>query len=151
MSDYYLLEVNCDLKVDTPAEVIDTLKYMTRTEDYDFDTSLDYPLFDETSFRRNTWRYILKSINQPLQDFPGWKTSNFQRVQKWPGKERYTLSFRLEFHEDEFGLWFPELLEWLALYSETEFVGYYYHTGTSIPELIYFEDGKANLQEIRLE
>lgn len=50
MSTCYEFALEFQLKSDVSQAVIETLHYMTRSQEYDFDTpQLGYPLFEETA------------------------------------------------------------------------------------------------------
>jgi hypothetical protein len=141
MSLYFDGFFACDLKPDTPQHIIDTLRYLTRTEDYAFE-----PLSDHDFFDGDDWRAFL----QPDDDWacaPGLVWSDFRQAYRYTqyGEDVYraTISFRRTMHDDvEFYiLWFA-FLDWIAPYSETVgFVGYYRESFSLHPTLVYFNHG----------
>lgn len=156
MSICYEFALECKIKRDVSQEVTDTLRYMTRSQEYDFDTpKLGYPLFKEESHWKETWnirgrkvttiRYEWRTIitNQPRegeQYLPGEFGSIF---------DGNKLSFRRLSRDDEFCnvCWF--LFPWLASISDTtEFVGYYRGDFDDYPTLVRFEGGQVNMYEL---
>jgi hypothetical protein len=115
----------CNLRDDTPAQVIDTLKYMTRTEDYKFDNPPDYPFF-----KGNIWRNILRIPleQQNMGKFTGDEATIFRRDIKYVRMDVtyyfWTLYIRQVMHGDvQFE--YMCFAHWLAQYSErVGFVGY---------------------------
>lgn len=65
MSDHYDYAIHCEFSHLLPQPVIDTLRYMTRTEDYPFDAPLDHPFFAAQDFGDagvyEPWRTLLQS------------------------------------------------------------------------------------------
>ncbi len=150
MSLHFDLAIACDLKPDTPQQVINTLQYMTRTEDYDFH---DPPAHEFFTRPGPDWRLILQIPHGTMPyGFPGVAGSSFRRVyhhtQFGVDVYRHTLSFRREMLDDSFYDWWP-FAEWLALYSESSgCVGYYRATYDWQPTLIYFRDGRVYTCEV---
>jgi len=64
MSDHYDFRLACDVRADTPQQVIETLRYMTRADDYDFNDSPSHPFFASVELydgeAYDTWRHILQ-------------------------------------------------------------------------------------------
>jgi hypothetical protein len=156
MSICYEFALECQIKRDVSREVTDTLRYMTRSQDYDFDTPrLDHPLFEETSHWKETWnirgrkskviRYEWRTIitNQPRegeQYLAGEFGSQFQDNQ---------LSCRRLSRDDEFDNVWWLLFPWLASISESMgFVGYYRGDFEDYPKLIQFLNGKVSIYEL---
>lgn len=156
MSICYEFGLECKIKRDVSQEVIDTLEYMTRSQEYDFDTpQIGYPLFKEEAPWKETWnirgrdvtviRYEWRTVmtNQPRegeQYLPDEFGSKFQDNQ---------LSCRRLSRDDEFDNVWWLLFPWLASISEsTGFVGYYRGDFDDYPKLIQFWDGKANVYEL---
>jgi hypothetical protein len=123
MSDWYLVDLSCDLKPDTPQEFIDHLK----------------SLFSGQAV--------------PFPDFPGWSMFKLKKVEKLEGFFCYSLTLRYVIHEDiaandDNDFFF--LYHKLAQYSETQgFVGFELYSASFSPVLIYFEDGKWRIWDIR--
>jgi hypothetical protein len=154
MSICYEFALDCKLKRDVSQEVIDTLAYMTRSQEYDFEPKLDGTLFKETSAWKRTvemfghqvtvieynWETILTNYPREGEQYlPGEFTSTFQNNQ---------LSCRRLVRDDVFNNIWWLLLPWLASISEsTGFVGYYRSDFDDYLHLIYFADGKASVYE----
>lgn len=154
MSFWYDFSLACNLKPDTPQQVIDTLAYMTRTAAYVFDDPPDHPYFQSEN-----WRTVLQGEGAPssfagdfrcffrstiVTHFPEAYISSIRRYY------HHTLNIRRCMHDDEFAesAWW-ELVAWLALYSKTVgFVGYFCTESDSTPTLIYFRHGAAYCQKI---
>lgn len=156
MSICYEFALECQIKRDVSQEVIDTLKYMTRSQEYDFDTpELGYPLFKEDTHWKETWdirgcivtviKYewrtiITNQLREGEQYLPGEFGSAF---------DGNKLSFRRLSRDDEFCnvCWF--LFPWLASISDTTgFVGYYRGDFDDYPTLVRFEAGRASVHEL---
>lgn len=159
----YEFAIMCDLKPDVSQEVIDTLRYMTRSDDSDFETSLEHPLFigrenedfedddieEDDSFEDEfdylaEWKTIISNIPNYGQELRTGIFGSIFRDRK--------LNIRKFVGDDDFYNAFPDLIEWLTSVCEsTGFAGYYarvgdmdlYHKVLSEPILIYFIDGKA--------
>ncbi len=158
MSTCYEFGFACDLKSGLSQEVIDTLKYMTRSEEYEFKTTLTDNLFttswEEGSFEEAIeddgfgdefiyvaeWRTIITNMpNYGQEDLSG-LFGAFLKDSK--------LNVRKFVGDDEFCNAFPQLMEWLvSICDSTGFVGYYsYIRNMQIggdPVLIYFENGQV--------
>ena len=66
MGTAFEIALICDLKPGLPQEVIDTLAYMTRDEDYDFNTTLKEDIFgfdEEYEVPLDGWRHIINNIS----------------------------------------------------------------------------------------
>lgn len=156
MSICYEFGLECKIKRDVSQEVINTLEYMTRSQEYDFDApGLGYPLFKEEVPWKETcnirgrdvtviqyeWRTIM--TNRPRegeQYLPDEFGSKFQDNQ---------LSCRRLSRDDEFDNVWWLLFPWLASISEsTGFVGYYRGDFDNYSKLIQFWNGKANVYEL---
>lgn len=155
MSDYYDWVITCEFEHTLSRQVIETLRYMTRTEDYAFDDPPDHPLFigadlgsedDAEAGADAAWRQLLIV---PPDEETGYFARFFRflspRVTWAPGYDApYILSFRLDVHEDEVGEYGP-LMDWLAGVSSSRgLVGYcVVQDGRGDPTLWYFQEGKA--------
>ncbi len=147
MSLHFDFALACYIKPDTPQQVLDTLQYMTRTEDYNFDQPPRHPFFQD-----EYWRNMLKALMDSTC-FPGQFGGTFRRVHRYTQANveayRYMLSFRCYMLEDEFHEnWWP-FAQWIAPYSEsTGCVGYYREEFDWQPTLIYFRDGKVYVCQV---
>jgi hypothetical protein len=153
----------CDLKSNLSQEIIDTLKYMTRSEEYEFETNLKHNLFtssweegsfadpaenegefddefgDEFTFLAD-WRTLISNIPNYGEELLSGLCGSILRDSK--------LNVRRFVGDDEFNNSFIQLMEWLVSICEsTGFVGYYsYMSNMEIggdPTLIYFEHGQV--------
>ncbi|MBE9100292.1 hypothetical protein [Vacuolonema iberomarrocanum] len=156
MSTCYEFAFECQIKCDAPQEVIDTLKYMTRLQEYDFDPpKLHHALFKETSAWKHTvellgrrvtaiqyeWRTILTAHSREGEQYlPGEFYSTFKNNQ---------LSCRRLSRDDEFDNVWWLLFPWIASVSESAgFVGYYRSDFDNYPKLIQFLEGKASVYNL---
>jgi hypothetical protein len=139
----------CDLKEDTPQQVIDTLTYMTRTEDYEFNNPPEGAFFEGDS-----WRTCLFCENEWFS-FPG-EAGRFLRSAYRYNRSfneggaavyLYTLSFRCESKDDGL-IEYIDIVEWLAPYSATRgFVGYWIYEYSQTPTLIYILNGHTQYSD----
>ncbi len=148
MSTCYEFALSCDLKADVSQEVIDTLKYMTRSSEYVFETTIEHPLFtisEDGSYGEDLdyladWKVIIENAPTGGQELlPGIFSSVFQDRK---------LGVRNFIGDDLFYNAFPLLLDWLVAVCEpTGFVGYYNKVRnmevSSDPMLIYFLNGEV--------
>ncbi len=144
MSVYYDFALACDLESHTPQQVVDTLSYMTRIDDYEFN---DPP--DEDLFKGETWKYMLQGT---VTGFPGKAGSRFRYVFRYQqGDEdvfQHTLSFRSYVLDDSFYEYLL-LAQWLAPYSLTRgYVGFFRTEYDDHPTLLYFKAGKLYTAEV---
>jgi hypothetical protein len=152
MSTRYDFMLICNLRDDMPQQAIETLKYMTRTEDYEFDNPPNSPVFDG-SWWRNTMRLHPGYIN--MGTYSGDEISIFRRDQRGGPYNTviyyHTLQLRNVMHGDVLGDYLC-FANWVAQYSErVGFVGYYHSSyaideGTD-PTLLYFIDGKLHIAQ----
>ncbi|MCQ3932745.1 MAG: hypothetical protein DPW16_20035 [Chloroflexi bacterium] len=152
MSQTFDLALACDLKPDTPQQVLDTLHYMIRKENYEFHNPPNHPFFAEPSYWKSWFTY---SINL----FPGEYGAVLRNAEVYYGlpsgefpMTRITFSVRVGVHDDVFYEAIDLFLDWLAGHSETQgFVGYYQGNYADHPTLIYFKDGKAWIMRVKGE
>ena len=148
MSVCYIFAVTYKLNQNISQELIDTLKYMTRSQEYDF-VPPKHPLFEDdydktiiwddgTVIRlRPSWRGLIANEHRGgEEDFWGEFFSGFQDL---------ILTFRRLVRDDDlFNVWYV-LGPLLASVSESDgFVGYYLGDvlrPSSKLTLIYFENG----------
>ena len=129
MDKYLEFVLACRIKKDVSSEILAALTYMTRSEDYEFDTNIDNPLFSEDTY----WRSILENSPRTGEEIvPGVFGTIFKN---------FDLSVRQFVHEDEFWNTWTYLGDWLSAISEpTGFVGYYKNLVDWEPTLIYFKE-----------
>ena len=156
MSICYEFALACKIKSNVSQEIVDTLNYMTRSQEYDFDPpKLDRALFRESSAWKQTveslgrrftviryeWRTILTNYPHEGERYlPGQFGSTFQDRQ---------LKCRRLSREGEFNNVWWLLLPWLASISEsTGFVGYYRGDFDNRLYLVQFSNGKASVCEL---
>src|SRR5258708_27216939 len=144
MSLYFDGAFACYLKPDVPQQVLDTLQYMTRTENYAFDKPPGHKFF-----QNDDWRNFLK-ISQEWTCAPGFVGSDFRKTHQYTTEDGndvywYSLSFRRTMHDDvEFYVLWWDFLNWIAPYSLTSgYVGYCREQYTINPTLIYFKRGRG--------
>lgn len=128
----------CNLEPDLSQEVIDTLTYMTRSEDYEFKTKLEDNLF-KVPHPYETWDTIISNIPNCGEEYLSGLCGSIFTNSK--------LNVRKYIGDDEFHNGFYHLMEWLVSICEPlGFIGYYsciqgYIGGD--PTLIYFENGRV--------
>jgi len=147
MSLHFDFAIACDLKPDTPQQILDTLSYMTRAEEYAFSSPPNHPFFEGDS-----WRDILRAKSEQTY-LPGDLIGSFRKAHRYEvGSEKlhwYTICFRCYLIDDVFYEMWWLLAEWLLLHSETEgYVGYYREEYSSHPTLIYFKDNAVCIHEM---
>ncbi len=109
MSLHYEFALACFLVPNTPEQVLNTLRYMTRSEEYEFDNPPEHRLF-----KGDDWRTLLQ-LPLPEGLYPGNLHSTFRQVYVHAvGGYRYTLGFRTWVHEDGFNESWWLFLPWLA-------------------------------------
>ena len=165
MSLHFECVLHCDLKPDTPQQVIDTLRYMTGSFD-EFDDPPKAPFFQFDGWARpprpdgwldgRAWRTIFRghdystpSDSGPIPYCPyfaGRPTVFFGQTWKnGVGQDlhfRHTLSVSIGMLDDGFYDTWPFLLSWLARHSETQgYVGYTREEMDLHPTLTYFREG----------
>jgi hypothetical protein len=162
MSTCYEFGFACDLKSGLSQEVIDTLKYMTRSEEYEFRTTLTDDLFisswEEGSFEVDgssdkfiyvaEWRTIITNMPSYGQEDLSGLCGAVLKDSK--------LNVRKFVGDDEFYNAFPQLMEWLvSICDSTGFVGYYSYIRNmyigSDPILIYFKNGQVMEKKVTSE
>lgn len=154
----------CNLKENTPQQIIDTLKFMAGTLDYEPENLSFAPLRategedDFYGLEEHPWRDLFKFPDEgpDLYRFPGTGMVHFHPC-NWD-TSFYKLTIRVEgpTHNDFEQIWFP-FLKWLAPYVDTEFVGcfagYFQRVNavdTINPVLIYFIEGKVYFSDTRI-
>lgn len=144
------LMLQCDISLNEPQEVIETLKYITRKEDYEFNNFPNHSYFQEES---QNWRYILQSPKsaKPPNSYGNLAETSFQ-ISLWSSNV-FTLNFQsaIGSHKDLVELYFPFLL-WLApfVYETDQFRGFFSRIDVKIeyPTFIFFNKGKVHFAEI---
>jgi hypothetical protein len=154
----------CNLKEDTPQQIIETLKFMAGTIDYEPENLAFAPVRiwegkdDFYGLEEHPWRNIFKFDNYgpDLARFPGTGIVQFHPCSR--DTSYYKLTVRVEgyTHNDFEQIWFP-FLKWLAPYVDTEFVGNfagYFQRANNVdtinPVLIYFSNGKVYFSDSRI-
>jgi hypothetical protein len=145
MSLHFEVAIACDLRPDTSPQVLDTLRYMLREEEYAFDNPPAHRFFEGSG-----WRSFL--------GIPDWvpfagEIGGSLRLAVRHGPDgsgyRHTLSIRSFMLDDQLYDGF-EFLEWLAGHSETVgLVGYYREEMDLHPTLVYFKGGKVYLAGVK--
>lgn len=131
MGMYTDLVLGVDLRIDTPAEVINILKYMVNGDELtDYDSYLpEHPLF-----KTKRWSII------PVCDSAYFGGSTVSKLQK----PRYTgdlWSLSIRSNLKNYNLEIELFLNWLEPYVKTRgFVGYMRYEEFDDPTLIYIDD-----------
>lgn len=154
MSQTFDLSLACDIKPDTPQQVLDTLRYMIRKEDYKFDDPPNHPFFRIHNYWKSWFTYSISlfpgEYGAVLRNAPVY-AGHPDENGNWP-MTRITFSVRVGVHDDVFYDTTYFFLDWLAEHSETQgFVGYYQGNYADHPTLIYFKDGKAWIMRVQGE
>lgn len=133
MGQHTAFIMKCELKADTPQQVIDTLKFMTSPNDEEeFDNFPDHPLFETEE-----WEYMLDIAGGALWD-PNSTLKYFKR------SNSYTLKVRTSVKDHEYQI--QKFLHWIAPYSRTSgFVGAIRPEYEPLETRILFENGRAYL------
>lgn len=156
MSICYEFGFDCQIKQDVSQEILETLNYMTRSQEYDFDPpEIDHPMFKEGSDWK--WTFEVDGQKRTVIRYE-WRTflCNYPREgeQYLLGKfgstfENYRLCCRRLSRDDEFDNVWWLLLPWIASISETTgFVGYYRGNFDDSPTLLRFEGKKCHAYEL---
>ena len=155
MGLYYEIWVSCFLKSNMPEQAVETLKYMTRDEDYEFDSPPNHWFFEMADA---DWKNILRNCRDDGDDywsFPGPGYLIFRKEPRYGQGDRlveaYVFNLRCFGKGSHLGILYIRhgFLPWLAQYSESDtFVGYWREEFTRDPTLIYFLDGKAYSREV---
>jgi len=149
MASLFCFALACDLREDSPQQVVDTLKYMTRSQDYEFD---DPP--DAEFFEGEDWRTFLTVEHEGFM-FPGKAYVTFHSAYRYSrpmihgGDDVYVYTLSLRCQSGDDGITdLIDFAEWLAPYSSTQgFVGYIIYEGLETPSLIYFRNGQVYVSE----
>jgi hypothetical protein len=122
MSDHYEFMLAFDLKLDTPSEVIEILRYMTGQTEELPPSVPDHPFFEMEKNSRYgpTWQNFLRLPSHVSGAFPGYVFARCDLKLK-PGIGEiykdynvYTFSCRMYVHEDSFANLEPQaFLDWL--------------------------------------
>ena len=157
MTFYYDFGLCCDLRIDTPQDVINLLSYIVGSDK-----------IDQTQIPEKSTPFVVEGYRKAFEHFrktdgglfPGFFGSYLIKTHRdliTPGSaesgERYTFSFRCVMQDDEFNdQW--ALIAWLAPYTETGGWGYFYTNHTDFsnegPALFYFQDQKVKFYDVEL-
>jgi len=156
MSDHFDYGIRCTFPHSLSGQVVDTLTYMTRSEDYAFHDCPDHPFFAPEEFFEGevyeAWRGLLQyPRGEDTGHFARFFRFRSPRYQWGPGYgDPYILDFRIDVHEDNEGYYWG-LLDWLATVSSSRgFVDYSIlkDGGFSQPTLFYFIDGRLRRHQV---
>jgi hypothetical protein len=156
MSDHFDFRTACDLRSDTPQQVVATLRYMTRADNYDFNDPPDHPFFErDESYGGEVyeqWRHILQCREGYTPGTFGSSLHRAYRGYRSDGQQiiLWTLDAHCYVLDDELGDYLT-FCAWLASYSETQgFVGYLRNESTDSLLLLYFQAGELNVHEVKV-
>jgi hypothetical protein len=143
MSAHYDFLLICDLKSDTPKQVIEGLRFMMNPE-----YEMKSPPTDE-HFLREIWKGLLEINNEWVNRIPGDGFVSLRLVPDYDAenadKLRYTFTFRNQIHGDGLSE-YVNIAEWLRQYSETRgYVGYFRSQYSEYPYLMYFWNDKVDI------
>jgi hypothetical protein len=152
MGQDFEVSLSCNLSADTPQHVLDTLRYMMRTEEYEFDSPPAHPFFRISIHGFDgEWRKILRGPSiEPTPYLPGCFGCRLGRT--YPSYSGPDLRDELVAHalslrvcNDDYMLdVYKSFLQWLAEYSEIDgFVGYYRLDNDDFPTLLFFSQGRV--------
>jgi hypothetical protein len=123
MGTGYEAAIICKLSPDLSDEVFNTLRYLTRDEDYEFEPSIDHEFFEFDEDIQDSWRYSISNRHPP--DLQRQESYITQACRSFLSRD--TICFRDTMSDDEFSNSFIYLSEWLATISAEEgVVGYYF-------------------------
>ncbi|MBD2088759.1 hypothetical protein H6F67_02635 [Microcoleus sp. FACHB-1515] len=124
-----------DLKPNLSPQIVDTLNYLTRSQDYDFDAAIEHPFF-EIEFGEE-WRNIIANHHPRTGEEDSAQTHR-------SSLDRNQLCFRVLLDDDTFFNIGFAFLDWLALLSSTQgLVGYYIDVFQFDCHLIYFRNEQS--------
>jgi hypothetical protein len=152
MGQTFEVSLSCNLPADTPQQVLDTLRYMMRTEDYEFGSPPAYPFFRISIHGGDgEWREMLRGHSiEPTPYIPGCfgcrlsqTYAAFGNSELRTGMVDNAFSFRV-WHVDYMLDVYKMFLQWLAPYVDemSDFVGYY-KIDCEEPILLFFDRGKV--------
>lgn len=133
-----------DLQPELESKDVETLRYMTRSEDYSFQTSLkDYFFTECDEGFDDEWRFIIANNCEIGGE------ESFSQIRRSVFRDNQ-LCFRVLLDDDTYynaGLWF---LDWLFEISIDEgLVGYLLDITCFEADLIYFENGEPTLKFVK--
>jgi len=133
-----------DLQPELGIKDVEMLRYMTRSEDYSFETSLEDYFFTECEEGfDDEWRFIIANNCQKCGE------ESFSQIYRSVFRDNQ-LCFRVLLDDDTYynaGLFF---LDWLLEISISEgLVGYLLDITCFEAELIYFENCEVNLRFVK--
>ncbi len=137
MSLYFDMVINCDLREDTPDDVIEIIRSLTQTGyRLGFTPQMDVPGKGNVWFQFDDYHFLAPL---PEQDV----ISNFRRVHRLTILDegnREVYQFRLQYcaswiHDDFWAHHHIPFVYWLAQYSCEGFIGYYIETNASTSRL----------------
>lgn len=136
MGQHTAFIMKCELKADTPQQVIDTLKFMTSPNDEEeLDNLPDHPLFETEE-----WEYMLWTGGGIL-----WNPKSSLNYNN--NNKTYSLNIRCSV-KDEGGHQVRLFLHWITPFSSTEgFLGFFHPEYEPIQSRILFENGRAYIVE----
>jgi hypothetical protein len=154
------LMLACDLREDTPQQVIDVLNYVVRKEDGDPYDQPEFPIKDGIELMsRGNWFNLFRNGKYGEEFsgiFPGVVVREFRKGKYESNLYKLTIRYEFDYLIEFIEAGFP-FLEWIAPYINTEyaddkkgvFVGYLFHTNFEIyPTLIYIKDEKVFFDEV---
>lgn len=141
MGTAYEIALKLDLQPELQAPDLETLRYMTRSQAYDFETCLDDPFFTECDpgFDQE-WRNIIANSSEPCgEEF-------FTQISRSVFFDRQ-LCFRILIDDDTYCNTWWEFSDWLWSISTNEgLVGYCLDVTCMEADLIYFEKHGVTLK-----
>jgi hypothetical protein len=136
----FCISVACDLKENTPQQVVDILSHMVGLQRIEFKVLPSHRFFED-----EYWETLLNDTQ--LLRFPGEGGAALRRVSRYDRPMSgggdpvffYTFSFRCEDRDDGITN-FLIFLDWLAPNSQTQgFVGYWQYEYDEHPQLLYVQ------------
>lgn len=134
MSEHTAFVMSCELKKNTPQQVIDTLRYMSNLyNDYEeFDNYPSHPFFETEE-----WEHILGAAGGLLWDAKS--TFAYDDITKV-----YRLNIRCSFKDHEYQI--PLFLQWLSPYIRSKgYLGYMHPEYQALQTRILLEKGRFYL------
>lgn len=143
MAKAYEIALICDIKICLPEEALNTLAYMTREQDYAFETSLQHELFSSefcNGFCHETWRHVISNTSGKTAEEHFFESN---QISLFTGNQ---VCFRRTANELAYLEEIIPLMNWLATISDTfgrELVGFRANLTTVDYDLIYFMEGEV--------
>lgn len=148
MSGVLEIALILNLQPELTSKEIATLTYMTRSEDYNFPTSLSHPFFsnpedDSDDIWSEFWRFIIANNHQH------WGEEHFSQIRRSMFLTNQ-LCFRILISDDNFWYYWGAFSDWLfSISTDIGLVGYVLEPVYKEYDLIYFEEYEVALRSAK--